>query len=121
MRVLLSAVLDKASTMKDRSVKLIFETQELNSDDCAKLFALRQQMGWLVFASADESDADMEQLIPDEPPKEFKDDKSPSQRMRSVLFVWWTQLGSVGNFETFYRDKIEVMINWVKEKLDGQE
>lgn len=46
------------------------------------------------------------------------DGKSPSQRLRSVLFVWFENLGRPGeDFETFYRMKMETLIEKVKEKL----
>ena len=38
--------------------------------------------------------------------------------MRAVMFVWWKQLGSNGDFEQFYRTKMEKMIEIVKGKLD---
>lgn len=51
--------------------------------------------------------------------KERVDDgKSPSQRLRAVMFVWWEQLGKPEDFEVFYRMKMEDLINFVKRKLD---
>ena len=45
------------------------------------------------------------------------DGKSPSQRLRAVLFVYWKQQGEEGDFEVFYRQKMDNLINMVKEKL----
>jgi len=38
--------------------------------------------------------------------------------MRAVIFCYWQQLGGEGDFEVFYREKMEMMIGWVREKLD---
>lgn len=43
--------------------------------------------------------------------------KTPSQRLRGVLYVLWEQTGKSGDFETFYRQKMEGLINLIKNKL----
>lgn len=45
------------------------------------------------------------------------DDKTPSQRLRAVLFVLYTQEGSPGNFVDFYRTKVEHFIESIKSQL----
>ena len=58
--------------------------------------------------------------------KEIKDiktegGKSQSQRLRSVLFVYWKQLTEENktkvSFESFYADKTENIIGMIKSKL----
>lgn len=108
------ALLDKITTLKDGSVKLVFETQELSAQMAANLLEQRNQQGWLIFAPSNST-----VTVPDEPPPEFKADKTPSQRLRAVLFVLWKQEGSKADFDAFYRGKMERMIDWVKDKLEG--
>lgn len=117
MKVLVSACLESAKTLKDRSIKLVFETQEMSAEQCAQLFSLRNQIGWLIFASENETEVN----VPQEPPQEFKTNKTPSKRMRDVMFVWWKQTSPNQDFESFYRDKIETVINWIKDKLEPEE
>lgn len=50
--------------------------------------------------------------------EKIDDGKSPSQRLRAVLFVWWEQKGRPDDFEVFYRMKMEQLINVVKNKLE---
>jgi len=51
--------------------------------------------------------------------KQELDSKTPSQRLRGVLFIWWKQSGEQGQFEDFYRNKMEEFINYIKqEKLE---
>jgi len=76
---------------------------------------MRHSEGWLCFAPNPD---DIE--IPDE--EAHLDEKSPSERLRSVLFVWFNQEVKngkyVGLFETFRREKMEKIIEGVKSKLD---
>jgi hypothetical protein len=46
-------------------------------------------------------------------------EKSPSQRLRDVLYVLWEHRGSKGDFEQFYIASIEKVINRIKEELDN--
>ena len=44
--------------------------------------------------------------------------KSQSQRLRNVMYVRWQQLGSPGDFKSYYRTETEKIINHYKSKLD---
>lgn len=48
------------------------------------------------------------------------DKKTPSQRLRSVLFIWWKQADGTGEFDEFYRKRMEDFINSVKIRLDNK-
>jgi len=108
------ATMSSISTLKDKTLKVTFHCQEMPADTAAECIRLNQTFGWLIFASEESAEA----FVPDAPPPEFKQSKTPSQRMRAVIFCYWQQLGGEGDFETFYREKMGMMINWVKEKLD---
>lgn len=110
-----SATLDSVRTLKDRSFKLVFETLELGADDGAVLLSMRQQAGWLLFAPLD---VDVESHIPPEPPREFKADKTPSQRMRACLFRLWEQNKRDMTFNEFYDHQMEKYIAAIKERLE---
>lgn len=43
--------------------------------------------------------------------------KSQSERIRGTLFVWWHQLGSPGEWETFYRHETEKYLEQIKAHL----
>ena len=77
--------------------------------------SLRHVEGWLAFApNNEELEIPKEQAILD-------DEKSPSERLKNVLYVWYkqeTEEGKfVGLFETFRKEKMEVIIEGVKKKL----
>ena len=46
------------------------------------------------------------------------DTKTPSQRLRAVLFILWKQAaGGTGDFEDFYRRQLDDIIESVKARL----
>ncbi|HNA61995.1 MAG TPA: hypothetical protein PKW79_02845 [Rhabdochlamydiaceae bacterium] len=114
-QVMLEAILDKITSLKDGSFKILFESQELSAEKGAILFSMRNSFGWLAFAPQQ-----AELKIPDEPAFNSRIEKSRSQRLRNSLFVWWKQLGSQGDFEDFYNKQMERFISMVKEKLDPE-
>jgi hypothetical protein len=113
--VQIGAILDSISTRKDRSVKLVFETNEIPDAQAAALFAMRDAFGWVTFSPTQE-----QVEVPDEPPPEFQNQKSLSKRLYDVLFVWWKQSKQDCDFEAFRKGKMETFIQWIKDnKLDA--
>jgi hypothetical protein len=45
--------------------------------------------------------------------------KSPSTRLRAVIFVLWKQKGEKEAFEMFYSQTMDKIIEWVKKKIDA--
>jgi len=115
MKITLPTSLNPISRRKDKSVKLSFETRELDSTELMTLMALEGQEMWLIL-SPNENDAE----IPLENAE--LDTKSPAQRLRSVLYVLYQQDMKenkfVGLFETFYKERMEKLIELIKNKLN---
>lgn len=112
-KVSLYGVLDSISTMKDRTLKVVFRTNELNPIDAGILQSLVHDEGYCLFASEMVQDEDIPETTP-----EFKDQKTPSQRLRNTIYVYWEQSGKPGTFDEFYKKKMEVVIEFVKSKLE---
>ena len=72
--------------MADKSLRLQVDTQELPKDDKAKVFDLHETLGWFVFSKAEIQEDDLVDLPEIKP--EFEE-KSPSQRLRARLFVYY--------------------------------
>ena len=106
--VLITSIASKV----DGSVKVTLETRELNAEKAAQLFALRSLEVWAVLAPNEISEVNL--------PKEKADPslgtKTPSQRLRNVLYVYWQQ-NKNGDFESYYRTQIERIIEQLKERL----
>lgn len=117
----LPAQLNPVSRRKDKSVKLSFETRELTSPEVMTLLSLEGSEGWLIYAP-NESDID-EGDVPDE--KVELDTKTPSQRLKSVLYVLYkqeTKSGKyVGLFPNFYQEHMEKLIEFTKKKIEQNE
>jgi len=114
MTIFISTIIDKISTLKDGSLKIVLESQELNEAEIAVLFGLRNKQVYTAFKDAP---IKADELDIKEPITEFKKDKSQSQRLRACLYVYWEQNKPTKDFDTFYKQKTEEFINLIKDKL----
>ena len=118
--ILLNAQVDSLTTRKDRTIKLTFVTQELPPKDAGELFGMQNELVGLGIARNDLTQSEIDLL------KESKynlddipSDKSPSQRMRNVLFrIWEQQDGGYSDFNLYYLNRMERLIEQLKSKLD---
>jgi hypothetical protein len=100
-------------TKVDGSVKITLETGELNNDQAGELYGMRNCAAWAVIAP----DSIKEMNIPKEEVDPALGSKTPSQRLRNVIFVYWKEKGSNGDFDDFYKKQLEFVIEQYKEKL----
>lgn len=108
----IEAILEGVTPLKDGGVSLRFHTNETTKDNKVLLMEYYQSFGWLLFQQNNFQTGD----IPKDTAKRDSG-QTPSQRLRAVLFVLWTQLDKPGEFEVFYNQKMETFINRVKENL----
>ena len=115
------ASISQVKTMS-RYVRIVFDTQEtLTPEQKAELFDLYDQTGWVYFLKAPDAEIKTEGL----PEIQLEQgEKSPSQRLRGALFVFWDQnvRGKKNDaysidFELFYRQQMDRIISQVKERL----
>lgn len=99
------------SSRSDGSAGLRFTTQELQPEDFASLQTNNGQFGTIYFRPNDVQDID----IKDE---DAEENKKPSKRLRSVIFLLWKQSGSKGDSEAYYREQMDKIIEHIKTKLD---
>ena len=114
-KVTMAAQLTGVKTLKDRSLNLSFNTRELGGEDSAVLFNLAHTEGWLLFSANDDIEATD---IPDEKADSMTGQKTQAQRLRGVIYRLWEQNGAKGNSEDYYRSQMEVLIDFVKGKLE---
>lgn len=95
----------------DGSVKLSYSTPELRPSEAG---ALLQLHGKNVCLSIVPEDVEVEEVVRVETDRE---QKTPSQRIRSVLFILWKQDGQPGTFDTYYSAKTEKIIEALKAKI----
>lgn len=113
-KVSIPATITKVVTMADKSVRLQVDTQELDAEMKRAVFDMHDKLGFFFFDEAEIRQIDTSKLPPitlDE------DEKSPSARLRAVLFVLHAQQKSKESFDIYYRRFMDKIINQVKEKL----
>jgi len=113
------ATIETISTLKDKTIKLgVYVGLELGADEMAKIFSLNQKEGWFVFSENTITETD----IPKEE-VEFKEGKTPSERLRAVYYRQWEKLSQKEKdkypFTIFYNTKMERIIEDEKGKIDG--
>lgn len=109
------AIIHKVATMVDGGLSLTVHTQEMEGESEVELFKLRKKTGWFLFAE-NPDDLQVDDLEPVE-----VDEKTPSQRLRSVLYVYWKAKGSKKTFNSFYNDYMEKLIETLKERVSQEE
>lgn len=114
--VKLPVIIVSLATKVDGSISIKMETRELSGQDSAKLFELRGTEGWAIFSPNEIKDEDV--TLPTERADPAVGTKTPSQRLRAVLYRLWEQGKSGTDFESFYRIKVESIIDKIKEKLE---
>lgn len=107
-----AATLEGVRALKEGGLSLSFHSQELSKEEMVSVMQFYQSFGYLLFSPEQlgEEDIPKEKLSPDE-------EKSPSKRLRSILFILWKQQGGEGDFEAFYRKKMEAIIEQLKGRL----
>lgn len=114
IKVQVPAEIRKFETQVDNSYKLVLGTPEIAPDEAATLLSLKGRAGWLLFACEPFKEED----VPDEPVPEFKDDVSPSKRLRSCLYRYWELCTNRStDFRTFYDAWMDHKCDEIKERL----
>ena len=113
--ILLAAMVEKIYTLKDKSVKLVLETQELSPNKAGALFQLMNQIV-SVYVKPNEINEDeinkVDQVEPQLP------GKTPSQRMRNVLFILWKQdHEGYQEFDYYYKSRMDKFIEGLKNNI----
>lgn len=105
-------VIKRVSLREDGSVSFSAETPELSDPE---LIEFRKLSKTVVNALIEPEIGGSEVLKIDKK----VDGRSPSQRLRAVIFVLWKQGGEPeADFEVYYRMKMENIIDWIKGKLE---
>lgn len=115
--IILPVIISSIRSLKDGSVSILTETQELSPGKAGELFSLRNKTAMAYFSPKETiSQKELNQI--DSLDADIQG-KTPSQRLRSVLYVNWQQKPE--GFKTFlmyYQSKMEVIINHYKNKLE---
>ena len=115
MKIQVEAHMLMPTFRKDRCGTIKFTTaRELTKDERELLLeaGVNDELGWVLWSPNQHQLTD----LPNEPATDTG--KTPAKRLRDVLFILWTQEGKRGDFETFYRDRMDRLVDMIKAKLD---
>ena len=116
--ILFPGILKKHSSRIDGSVDVIFETNEITPQQMADIHMNRGQFGYIAFK--DEPFKKEEKDFLGNLESDYDDGKkSPSQRLRGVLYRLWEQKPEgYEDHRLYYQFKMEKIINHYKKLLD---
>jgi hypothetical protein len=108
-------------TLKDRTLAVTFNTQELPPDKVAAIFEFQNKMGFAALKAEEftaEELHDMDEVNMD---LDLGKGKSRSERLRNTLYVLWkkTAVGSE-SFDAFYIRNMEILIDHFKSKIPSE-
>lgn len=107
-----SVILTSASTRADNSLSIRFCTPELLPEEKTAIFELQgNELKMLLQPIAGDA-VELHDV------KGSFDEKTPSQRLRAVLFCLWKQENEAIDFEVYYRTKVNGIIEHLKLKLN---
>ncbi len=112
---LLATVIGGIRSLKDGSLSITFETQEISPGKVGEVYALRNKVAYL-YISANQITLPEQKMIDTMEPEMVG--KSPSLRLRNVLFVAHSQNNEgYPDFDSYYKAKMELIINTYKSNL----
>jgi hypothetical protein len=116
--IIIPAQLESYRSLKDKTLKIVFESNELTPEQTMGVAGSLQQFGYLAFKN--EPFKNNEKEVIDALKADYEDKgKTPSSRLRNVLYVSYEQNNEgYKTFVDFYAAKMETIINHYKSKLD---
>lgn len=108
----MQAIIEGIRARKDRSLGVSFTTPELTAEEKAIIFELQNQNVKMVITPTDAEQLEDHVVDTD------LNQKTQSQRIRSVLFILWKQNPQGLEFADYYKDKTEQYIDFLKKKID---
>lgn len=119
--------IDKVSTLADGSLRVYLGTPELSKETMVNLFGLIKRPGYILISTNSVSQDQIDAVEKATTNTEFNE-KTPSQRMRGVMFKIWEQSqpkqinGDTGKmeyveFDLFYKRQMNKIIDHFKSKL----
>jgi|SRR6185295_7315628 len=108
------ATLEGVTALKDGGMSVRFHTNEISDEEKVLLMRYFQMFGWLLFSAQEQSESELEL----EDIRKDTGGKTPSQRLRSTIYVVYQQSGQTDlTFEQFYSRRMEQHINYEKQNL----
>jgi len=112
---LLSCLIGGIRSMKDGSVSVNLETQELTPAKAAELFALRNQVAIVYISNKEIDKSEIEKV---DKLKPELGGKTQGQRIRNTLFMLHSENPEgFADFDSYYKHKTDLYIEHLKTKF----
>jgi len=113
----LPAFLESYSSLKDRTIRLRFGTNELSPQQMADIHSSLNCTGFLAFNPEPFSTKQIYDI--DALKVDFDAGKTPGQRLRGTLYrLFEKDNEGYKTFADYYNSKMEIIINHFKKKID---
>ena len=113
------AIISGVRSKVDGSLSLNVHTPELSSQEKAEFMELQGKDTTMLIQPKDDAPEVVMEV------EKGMDTKTPSQRIRSILFILWKQAeeyrkqqGEIVSFDNYYREKMEQIISQLKDKIE---
>lgn len=115
--LIIPVIVSSIRSLKDGSVSVAVETNELNPAKAGELFSLRKKVAMMYLSPKDVvSQKELDQI--DALQAEMPQGKTPSKRMRDVLWILWKQDNeSYKDFPMYYEVKMNNYIEELKTNI----
>jgi hypothetical protein len=115
--IIIPAYLKTIKTLVDNTISLVFETNELSSSKVGELFSFRGKYGFLAYNPNEFNVEERAMVIALK--TDYEGEKSPSKRMKSVLFALWKQdAHGYEDFNLFYQYRMNELCEMLKNEFD---
>lgn len=115
--LLMPVIISSIRSLKDGSVSVCIETQELSPSKAGELFSLRKKIAMMYLSPKDvvtQKEMDQVNQINADAPG----GKTPSKRMYNVLFILWKQDNEgYKDFNLYYIARMEKFIEELKNNI----
>lgn len=116
--ITLAGILEGVQTRKDKTLKLTFGSQELPPNEAGKIMAMANSFCFVSFKPESFTETEKEMMAQIKADMLTNNAKTPSQRLRSVIYILFTHNNEgFNNFDSFYTHKMEQIISHLKTKL----
>lgn len=116
--IILPSIIESVCTRKDKTVKVVIGTQELDMRQAGEVFSLTG--GYAYVGIKEEQFSPWEVKEMDEIKADLSTVKTPSQRLRAILYLNFQQdPAGFKDFQTYYLHEMNRISEHYKSKLDG--
>lgn len=114
LKLQFSAQINGVNAKPDRTLSVKLGTQELSADEASYLFDLMGKQIWVGLAETEIESLDVPEVMP-----EMNGDKTPSQRLRGLLYALWENKTDKSEpFPRWYENYMFKLCESIKSKID---